>query len=285
MTAGWRAIHIDEPRLAFGHDQCAEHPKDGLFLFGPVPSGQNPARMDVGVVATPAGIEKYSKWVASIEKFIDVPMQSTDRKRNEANTFVWPGFEAVYGAAWPSKPFANCLIDAGELSRRILGPDRHQSIYSAVALYEQAIRKYLREEEARPQLWFAIVPDEVYKYGRPKSTVPVKLRTPGTRNLGMKAARSILTKGSLFPEEMQAAAVYEYELNFHNQLKARLMDTGQVIQVGQGGHARSADRGGEGANAGFRDHCVESLDDQLLQSGRATLAAGRHSAMGSATWV
>jgi hypothetical protein len=93
------------------------------------------------------------------------------------------------------------------------------------------MRKYLREEEARPQLWFAIVPDEVYKYGRPKSTVPVKLRTPGTRKLGMKAARSILTRGSMFSEEMEAAAVYEYELNFHNQLKARLMDTGQVIQV------------------------------------------------------
>lgn len=231
MTMAWRAIHIDEPQLTFGHDQSTEHPKDGLFLFGPVASGQNPARMDVGVIATPAGLKKYSKWVASIEKFIGVPAPATDRKRNEANTFVWPGFEAVYGAAWPSKPFASCLIDPDELSRRILGADRHQAIYSAVALYEEAMRKYLREEDARPQLWFAIVPDEVYKYGRPKSTVPVKLRTPGTRKLGLKAARSILTKGSMFPEEREAAAVYEYELNFHNQLKARLMDTGQVIQV------------------------------------------------------
>jgi hypothetical protein len=123
------------------------------------------------------------------------------------------------------------MIDATELSRRILDADRHQAIYSAVALYEDALRKYLREEEARPQLWFAVVPDGVYKYGRPKSTVPVKLRTPGTRQLGMKAARAILAGGSMFPEEKEAAAVYEYELNFHNQLKARLMDTGQVIQV------------------------------------------------------
>jgi hypothetical protein len=59
------------------------------------------------------------------------------------------------------------MIDAAELSRRILGADRHQAIYSAVALYEEALRKYLREEEARPQLWFAVVPDDVYKYGRP----------------------------------------------------------------------------------------------------------------------
>jgi hypothetical protein len=231
MSGAWRAIHIDEPRLAFGHDQTADHPKDGLFLFGPVASNQNPARMDVGLIATPAGLAKYSKWVSSIERFIDVPPPNPKRKRNDANTFVWPGFEAVYGAAWPSKPFATCLIDAGELSRRILGADRHQAIYSAVALYEEALRKYLREEDARPALWFAVVSDEVFKYGRPQSTVPVKLRTPGTRRLGMKAARSILTKGSMFVEEMEAAAVYEYELNFHNQLKARLMDTSQVVQV------------------------------------------------------
>jgi hypothetical protein len=39
MTVGWTAIHLDEPRLSFGHDQSAEYPKDGLFLFGPVASG------------------------------------------------------------------------------------------------------------------------------------------------------------------------------------------------------------------------------------------------------
>jgi hypothetical protein len=137
-------------------------------------SAWNPVRMDVGVIATPAGLEKYSKWVGSIEKFIDVPPPTPDRNRNEANTFVWPGFQAVYGAAWPSKPFATCLIDADELSRRILSADRHHAICSAVALYEDALRKYLREEVARPALWFAVVPDEVYKYGRPKSSVPVE---------------------------------------------------------------------------------------------------------------
>ena len=139
-----------------------------------------------------------------------MPPPNPKRKRNDANT---------------------CLIDAEELSRRILGADRHQAIYSAVALYEEALRRHLREEDARPALWFAVVSDEVFKYGRPQSSVPAKLRTRGTRRLGMKAARSILSKGSMFVEEMEAAAMYEYELNFHNQLKARLMDTNQVIQV------------------------------------------------------
>ena len=70
-----------------------------------------------------------------------MPSPAPNRKRNDANTFVWPGFEAVYGAAWPSKPFT-CKIDAAELSKRILGADMHQAICSAVALYEEALRKF-----------------------------------------------------------------------------------------------------------------------------------------------
>src|SRR5258705_5804837 len=110
MTAGWRAIHIDEPRLAFGHDQGAEHPKDGLFLFGPVASNQNPARMDVGVIATPAGLEKNLKKVASIERVIDVPPPNSKRKRNDRNTVVWARLVALYRDALASKPLSPCPI-------------------------------------------------------------------------------------------------------------------------------------------------------------------------------
>jgi hypothetical protein len=61
--------------------------------------------------------------------------------------------------------------------------------------------------------------------------VPKELREPSTALLGKKGAMSVREKGSLFAEEMDAIAIYEYELNFHNQLKARLLDSRQVIQV------------------------------------------------------
>jgi hypothetical protein len=31
----WTMTHIDEPMLSFGFNQQTEHPKDGLFLYGP----------------------------------------------------------------------------------------------------------------------------------------------------------------------------------------------------------------------------------------------------------
>lgn len=36
MTFEPKLIHLPEPTLAFGHGQTLEHPKDGLFLFGPL---------------------------------------------------------------------------------------------------------------------------------------------------------------------------------------------------------------------------------------------------------
>ena len=48
--------HIHEPRLAFRYGQELEHPKDGLFLFGPLEDKANPAEMRIGVVGTPVGL-------------------------------------------------------------------------------------------------------------------------------------------------------------------------------------------------------------------------------------
>ena len=45
--------HIEEPRLGFRYSQKLEHPKDGLFLFGPLDERANPAEMRIGVIGTP----------------------------------------------------------------------------------------------------------------------------------------------------------------------------------------------------------------------------------------
>ncbi len=218
--------HIEEPLLSFGFNQKTEHPKDGLFLYGPPASNQNPARMDVGVIGTSDGIRRYEAWVKAMSGTIAAP--ATGREENKT---MWPGFQAAFGIAWPAKPFATITIDGDVLSSRIRTEDRHEAIFKAVDAYGDALRKYLREQEARPQFWFAIIPEEVFRYGRPKSVVPKDQRVKTKLALGRKAAKSILSKGSMFIEEMEAAAPYEYELNFHNQLKARLLDSGQVLQV------------------------------------------------------
>lgn len=212
--------------LSFGFNQQTEHPKDGLFLYGPPASNLNPARMDVGVIGTAEGIRRYETWIKAISSPIAAP--ETGREENKT---MWPGFQATFAVPWPVKPFAAITIDGDVLSRRIRTENRHEAIFKAVDVYNDALRKYLREQEARPQFWFVIIPEEVYRYGRPKSVVPRDQREKSTSPISRRAAKSILSQGSMFVEEMQAAALYEYELNFHNQLKARVLDTGQVLQV------------------------------------------------------
>ncbi|OAI30616.1 hypothetical protein A1351_22510 [Methylosinus sp. R-45379] len=224
--SGWRLIHVPEPRLAFGFGQTAEHPKDGLFLYGPPASNLNPARMDVGVVATAAGIERYQRWVKSIGLTISPPAEGKPE-----NKMFWPGFEAVFAAPWPEQPYASCVIDGAELSRRIRIENRYEAISEAAKLYGDTLRRHLDDEEARPKLWFAVLPEEVFRYGRPKSIVPRAEREKSTAPVSRRLAKTVLEKGWLFPEDVEAAEIYEYELNFHNQLKARLLDTRQVIQV------------------------------------------------------
>jgi hypothetical protein len=143
---------------------------------------------------------------------------------------MWPGFQAIFNAPWPSTPLVSLLIDDKQLEQRMLTDDRHVGIYQAVELYEQALRKHLHEDGTQPHLWFVVVPENVFRFGRPKSKVPAALKIESTHMIGRKAARSILRNGTMFKEEAEAAALYEYELSFHNQLKTRILDTNCAIQ-------------------------------------------------------
>ena len=80
-------------------------------------------------------------------------------------------------------------------------------------------------------MWFVVIPEEVHRYGRPKSLVPSEERIEGSQHLTPKAGRRILREGGLFPEDRKAAEIYRYELNFHHQMKARLLDQRAVLQI------------------------------------------------------
>jgi hypothetical protein len=123
--------------------------------------------MDVGVIGTAEGIRRYETWVKSLSSTIEAPESG-----REENKTMWPGFQAAFGVPWPVEPFASVAIAGDLLSRRIRTEDRHEAIFKAVDVYSDALRKYLREQEARPQFWFAVIPEEVFRYGRPKSVVP-----------------------------------------------------------------------------------------------------------------
>jgi hypothetical protein len=218
-------IHIDEPLLMFGHGQVMENPKDGLFLFGPLSDVRGPSELRVGVIGRKEGLARYHRWVESINGFI--PAERADAAHHAA----YPGFEAIFGCKWPTSPICTLTIPDDAIWENLYRSDKHEAIFNAVGLFVAEIARYLREEDANVDLWFVVIPEEVYTYGRPKSVVPKELQQVSSLRMTLKEAKILQKEPSLFEEDNEAAEIYKYEVHFHNQLKARLLEHMIVVQV------------------------------------------------------
>lgn len=61
--------------------------------------------------------------------------------------------------------------------------------------------------------------------------IPKPERITTDRTINRKTALKVGPKGFLFPESNEEAAVYQYEPDFHNQLKGRLLKEGILTQI------------------------------------------------------
>ena len=218
-------IFLDEPGLVFGHGQVLQYPKDGLLLFGPLRDSRVPVSLRVGVIGRPSGIYRYRRWVTSINKYI--PAERTIA----AHHMAYPGFETIFGCKWPVEPVCELCISDELLSGTIYLGDQHDAIYKTVGLFVDEIERYSREEDAHVDLWFVVIQEEIYTYGRPNSRIPKDIRQESSLKMNLKLARKLQREPSMFVEDNEAAEIYKYEVHFHNQLKARLLDSKSVVQV------------------------------------------------------
>ncbi len=224
--AEFKLIEIAEPELLFAYGQRMEHPKDGLLLYGPNENPLAGGRLRVGVVSTVDGLRRYSQFVEQLSKPI------APAKSNDPNHTMFPGFQAVFGVEWPAKPAAWLQVDELELARVIRIEDRHQAIHRAVSLYSEAIVGHIREGSESPvDLWMAVIPEDVYRYCRPQSKVEKAQRERPDMLMDKAAATRLLRHPGLFDDDNTAAEIYLYELDFHNQLKARLLEQRVAVQV------------------------------------------------------
>lgn len=219
------AIVIDEPRLLFNFEQATEDPRDGLTLFGPLERGK-PYGVRCAVVGTVDGIGLFRGWLQRLQLPIGDP---ADRGRPP-----FPGFEAAFGIPWRQEPQFELAIDERELRRRINFEDKHHRVFSAVDLYEEAILKTVSAEESPVDVWFIVVPDEVYRNCRPQAPIAKSSRVHSTGDLTKGMIKSAaMGQHLLFDQDLalELSQAYEFEVNFHNQLKARLLQRQHVTQI------------------------------------------------------
>jgi hypothetical protein len=200
-----------------------EDPRDGLTLFGPLDQGK-PYGIRAGVLGTKDGIRRFKNWVAKIQS--PISNASPDIARP-----AFPGFEAIFRIPWNPVPALEIVIDETELHRSLHLDDKHLRVYKTVEVYSARILDAIREEDAKVDIWFVVVPDDVYRYCRPRSFLEVALRLEAEGKMRAGYAQTLQAEPSLFPQENIDAIPYHYEVNFHNQLKARLLRHDALTQI------------------------------------------------------
>ncbi len=214
---------LPEPKLLFNYGQAMEDPRDGLSLFGPLDQGKTYG-IRAGVIGTPAGIGRYKRWVETINR----PLFDKEHGQSRPG---YLGFETIFRIPWSPEPVIEIEIAEEEIFRTIHLEDKYQRVYETVNLYASRIVDAVHQEEQTVDIWFVIVPDDVYKYCRPLSSVEAHLRIPVSERLSQKEVKKRTSQPSLLPEWNEQVIPYQYEVNFHNQLKARLLSHKALTQV------------------------------------------------------
>lgn len=217
--------YLDEPFLTFGHDQASDDPRAGLFLYGPLRDARKPHQMRIGLVATPNGVGLYRSWVKKINGFMRAP------RAGAMHQFSFPGFEPAFATSWPEEPVVTIPVSEADISRTLRLSDRHVATYEAVSLFVNPIRRKLVTDDVEVDVWFIVIPEIVYTFGRPLSRIPYRDRILVERRINSRIAKRLRTQPSLFAEEMEEARVYAFDLDFHDQLKARLLPIKAVAQI------------------------------------------------------
>lgn len=221
-------LKLNEPRLLFRHNQAIEDPRDGLTLFGTLDEGK-PFGIRWGIVGTSNGVQRFKGWVERINSPIYDVVEESQPK--DARPPFW-GFETIFRIPWPPKPALELEVPETEILGCVYLEDPHQRVYKTVDLFSSRILKAIINEESQVDIWFIVIPDEVYKYCRPKSVVEVGLRIGSGNKISPKVLKQLKTQTSFLPEYQEdKVAPYSFELNFHNQLKARLLNSRALTQI------------------------------------------------------
>ncbi|MGH7744224.1 MAG: hypothetical protein ACREQ5_05305 [Candidatus Dormibacteria bacterium] len=251
-----------------------EDPRDGLTLFGPLDETK-PYGIKAGVIGTEAGIQCFERWVEWVQRPVFNPTHLLGRP-------PFPGFETVFRSRWNTKPLLTLTVTDAEIDEHLYLDEPHLRVYGTVSVFAKRILEAIREETEKPELWFVVVPDRVWKYCRPNSIVEPEIRQQALRAFKQaKQATSFYETRALFPEMEKEAEPYIYEEQFHNQLKARLLDDMVLTQIVRESTLanilrpgdRDFDKRAAAPPVGDR---VESLHRDLLQGGRPPLESSRH---------
>lgn len=223
-----RLSFLKEPLIEFHYGQKLEDPHNGLSLFGPYDADlpSHPRNITYGLIGTENGISLLEEWSSEI---MNKPvMGDTENKK------LWPpfpDFNVAFDSRWPGKPAWQFQLDREELIRISHHRDPYHRAFEVVCKYLEGFDVLRKRDEAFSVI-ICVVPDEIWKYCRPKSRVD-----NSWGYLPTKYVMEQFKKGQLTIEDYWgnrdglSTDKYFFSVDFRRQIKARTLTYNIPIQI------------------------------------------------------
>ncbi|MCB9965877.1 MAG: hypothetical protein H6855_07360 [Rhodospirillales bacterium] len=225
----FEVTYIPEPNLAFGYGQISDHPKDGLFLYGPRSASSRSKEVSIGVIGTKEGLSYFRNWAIRLGGFIEVPPPGKTDKKNRLHLSNFPGIEEAFGLLISPGEFVERKIDPKALDTATRTLNQHESVRKAVDLYIQEIEHHDRNEERKVDVWLFILPELVFERCKPLS------RRSGLELMKGEFEKKQKTRSDLplFEDVIDQSdeEIFDDIPDFHRQVKARLLKLGHTSQL------------------------------------------------------
>lgn len=221
--------YIEEPELSFGHGQVSDHPKDGLFLYGPHAGPERPREITVGVIGTKDGLGYFRSWAIRLGGFISVPPQGKRDKEHRLHLSNFPGLEEAFGIMISPGEFVERKIDLTDLDNATKTVNLHEAVRKAVDLYVREIEHYDQNEERTVDVWIFVLPELVFERCKPLSRRTGLALQPGDFAKKQKKRTDMpLFEGVI---DQSDEDIFGDVPDFHRQVKARLLKLGHTSQI------------------------------------------------------
>lgn len=217
----YKVQFIAEPKLTFAYGQTAIDPRDGLMLYGPFGHKKVNGNVSVGIIGPTNLRDEFKAYLHQLHK----PIINDELGRPN-----FPGLQTTFGISINFDGLVEIDIPNSKLEEYKYYSDSHQRVHNWVNLYVDSISKYVEEEEQPILVWFVLIPEFVYLFGRPQSRIP---KSDKNINKGLSKKERQSTQLNLFFQDEidELKEAYAFEVNFHNQLKAKILQYKVVTQI------------------------------------------------------
>jgi hypothetical protein len=222
-------IYIEEPELSFGHGQTCDHPKDGLFLYGPHGAPARSREVSVGVIGTKDGLSYFRNWAIALGGFVAVPPRKKTDKENRLHLSNFPGLEEAFGITINPGDFVECRVDAKALDEATRTLNQHEAVRKAVDLYLNEIERHDKNEEKTVNVWVFVLPEIIFERCKPLARRSGLDLTKGEFAKSKKDKTDLPLLRDVI--DQTAEDIFRDVPDFHRQVKARLLKLGQTSQL------------------------------------------------------